>query len=224
MHYKKLTHHLSPTLKKIIGCDSGDPLTVGGYPLIVRNFWISQHNLDHIEVARLDRIQIGTAQVSGIHGFYSSMYHNEPIDTEYDGILDEVRVFIHEAVTRTSIASIAKLCYWMGWMITQKINPIAVVFRHIVSIRSFQKKLRHSQEREMLLQVGPVLHLEFSPRPGAVILSNEIAGLTEAQVLALRHPSSSPEGSLSIGSIPMPSIPRPKTPDRPPHPATHPKS
>jgi hypothetical protein len=196
LHYKKVTRYLGPTIKKLIGCDSGDPLVVGGYPLIVRNFWISRHNLDHIEIARLDRIQMGSAQVSGIHGFYSSMYHDEPIEAEYDGILDEVRVFIHEAVTRPSLASVTKLLYWMIWMATKRMNPVTVVLRHAESVKRFQKKLHRSQERDSLLRTGLAVYLETSSQAVPIILANQIDGLTEAQVQALRYQLSSRPRSL----------------------------
>jgi hypothetical protein len=186
VRYKKLTRHLGPSLKRLIGCDSGDPLVIGGYPLIVRDFWISRHNLDHIEIARLDRILIGHDYVSGIHGFYSSMYHDSPIEPEYNGMLDEVRVFIHEAVTRPSIASLTKLLYWMIWMIGQGINPIAVIARHVTSLRRFEKTLHHSQGRDSLLSHGPALHLAAADRSIPVILANAIDGFTEEEVRALR--------------------------------------
>ena len=189
MHYKKLTRYLGPFVKRLIGGDSGDPLTIGGYPIIVRNFWISRHNLDHIEISRLDRIQMGTAQVSGIHGFYSSMYHDDPIEPEYDGMLDEVRVFIHEGVTRPSLSSIAKLLYWWGWMALRGINPILVTLRHCSTVRRFRRKLHRSQERDSMMGVGPALHLESSSK--AVIRANAIAGFTEAQISALRYQVSS---------------------------------
>lgn len=189
MHYKKLTRYLGPSIKRWIGGDSGDPLTIGGYPVIVRNFWISRHNLDHIEISRLDRIQMGTAQVSGIHGFYSSMYHDDPIEPEYDGMLDEVRVFVHEGVTRPSLSSLAKLLYWWVWMVFRGIDPVSVTLRHCLTLRRFQRKLHRSQERDLMMGVGPALHLESSSR--AVIRANAIAGFSEAQILALRYQGSS---------------------------------
>ena len=189
MHYKKLTQHLGPSIKRLIGVDSGDPLTVGGYPIVVRNFWISRHNLDHIEISHFDRIQMGQDQVSGIHGFYSSMYHDDPIEPEYDGILDDVRVFVHEGVTRPSLASIAKLLYWWIWMVLRGINPISVTLRHVSTIRRFRRKLHRSQGRDWMMSVGPALHLKSSSK--AVIRANAIAGLTEAQVVALRYQGSS---------------------------------
>ena len=189
MHYKKLTRYLSPSVKRLIGGDSGDPLTIGGYPIVVRNFWISRHNLDHIEVSRLDRIQMGRDQVSGIHGFYSSMYHDDPIEPEYDGMLDEVRVFVHEGVTRPSLSSITKLLYWWVWMALRGINPILVSLRHISALRRFRRKLHRSKERDSMMGVGPVLHLKSSSK--AVIRANAIAGFTEAQIVALRYQGSS---------------------------------
>ena len=189
MLYKKLTRYLGPSVKRWIGADSGDPLTIGGYPIIVRSFWISRHNLDHIEISRLDRIQIGTAQVSGIHGFYSSMYHDDPIEPEYDGILDEVRVFVHEGVTRPSLSSVTKLLYWWIWMAVKGINPLAVTVRHCSTIRQFQRKLHRSRERDSMMGVGPALHLESSSN--TVIRANAIAGFSEAQISALRYQGSS---------------------------------
>ncbi len=189
MHYKKLTRYLGRPVKRLVGTDSGDPLTIGGYPIIVRDFWISRHNLDHIEVSRLDRIKIGRDQVSGIHGFYSSMYHDDPIEPEYDGILDEVRVFVHEGLTRPSLSSLAKLLYWWVWMASRRINPISVTLRHFSTIRRFRRKLHRAQERELMIGVGPALHLKSSSK--AVIRANAIAGFTEAQILALRYQGSS---------------------------------
>ena len=189
MHYKKLTRYLGPSIKRLIGGDSGDPLTIGGYPIIVRSFWISRHNLDHIEVSRLDRIQIGTAQVSGIHGFYSSMYHDDPIEPEYDGMLDEVRVFVHEGITRPSLSSVAKLLYWWTWMAFRGVNPVVVTVHHFLTLRRFQRKLHRSKGRDSMMGVGPALHLESSSK--AVIRANTIAGFSEAQISALRYQVSS---------------------------------
>ena len=189
MHYKMLTQYLGPSIKRLIGGDSGRPLTIGGYPIIVRNFWVSRHNLDHLEVSRLDRLQIGEAQVSGIHGFYSSMYHDDPIEPEYDGMLDEIRVFIHEGVTRPSPSSVLKLLYWSIWLSIKGINPISVIVRHLITVRRFRRKLHRSQERDSMLRVGPALHLESSPK--TVIRANAIAGFTEAQIRSLRYQDSS---------------------------------
>jgi hypothetical protein len=183
MLYKKLTRYLSPTTKRLIGCDSGDSLIVGGYPVIARDFWISRHNLDHIECARFDRILMGQDYVSGIHGFYSSMYHDSPIQSEYNGMLDEVRVFIHEAVTRPSLASLTKLLYWMIWMCFQNINPIAVIMRHCASMRKFEQALQRSQERTGL---GPVFHLALPTRDVPIVRANEIGGFSEAEVRQFR--------------------------------------
>lgn len=189
MHYKILTQYLSPSIKQLVGGDNGKPLTIGGYPIIVRNFWVSRHNLDHLEVSHLDRIQMGVAQVSGIHEFYSSMYHDYPIEPEYDGMLDEVRVFVHEGVTRPSLLSVVKLLYWSIWLATKGINPILIILRHLVTIRRFRRKLHRFQERDSMLGVGLALHLESSPK--TVIRANAIAGFTEVQILALRYQGSS---------------------------------
>jgi hypothetical protein len=202
VRYKKLTRYLRPSLKRLIGCDTGDPLVIGGYPLIVRNFWISRHNLDHIEVSQLDRILMGRDYVSGIHGFYSSMYHDSAIEPEYNGMLDEVRVFIHEAVTRPSVASLTKLLYWIIWMMGQGINPFAVIIRHITTLRQFKKNLHLSQVRDVLSDLGPSLHLATVDRQVPVIRANAIDGFTEEEVQLLRHQlrrqlgyqSSSPSG------------------------------
>ncbi|NJL10056.1 MAG: hypothetical protein HC908_07475, partial [Calothrix sp. SM1_7_51] len=69
--------------------------------------------------------------VSGIHGINSPVLHDFPIIEEYDGILDEARVAIHEWLTRPSIFNTLKFIGWMFWLVTQKINPISVLISHI---------------------------------------------------------------------------------------------
>ncbi|MDJ0635252.1 MAG: hypothetical protein QNJ34_18825 [Xenococcaceae cyanobacterium MO_188.B29] len=95
---------------------------------------ISYHDLYHLEVSKLDRIQIGKYYVSGIHGINSPLLHPNPIQEEYSGLLDEVRVAYHEWMTRTSIYNTVKLLAWMGWLIIQGINPLAIFWRHYQSL------------------------------------------------------------------------------------------
>lgn len=164
---------------------------IGGYPLVVRNFWVSRHNLDHIEVSQMDRIQMGSAWVSGIHGFYSSMYHDEPIIPEYDGILDEVRVFIHEALTRPSICSLVKLGYWMLWMASQGMNPIAIVLRHGRSIHHLRRRIYPRQGNLPVALLEPTFSLQVQEKTHPVIVAKGINGYSEAQVQHLYHQFSS---------------------------------
>lgn len=79
--------------------------------------------------------------VSGIHGINSPILHDSPIIEEYDGILDEARVAIHEWLTRLSIFSSFKLIFWIFWLITQRINPIAVIIRHARSMKRHQPRI-----------------------------------------------------------------------------------
>ena len=124
-------------LKTALGCiskklvfDEDRVVTIGEIPLC-------QHDLYHLEVAQLERIQIGKYLVSGIHGINSSIFHELPIIEEYDGIFDEVRVAFHELMVKTSVYNTVKAIAWMGWLIFCGINPVAVIYRHYVSLKRF---------------------------------------------------------------------------------------
>ena len=131
--YRKLAK-----IKKWIGCLSYEPVLLDGKPLKIRGYVYNYHNLFHYEISRLERIQIGKDLVSGIHGFYSPMFHEKVIEQEYDGILDEARVTIHEWLTRTSLFTTLKAFNWTIYLASIKINPIAVVIRHGTSIKNYQ--------------------------------------------------------------------------------------
>ncbi len=128
---------LTHTWKKRLGCTSTMPVVIAGHPLVVRGYWIHYHNLYHLEISRLDRILMGKDFVSGLGGFYSPMYHDEEIPPEYNGILDEARVAVHEAITRPSVYSTVKLFRWSLWFLRQWMNPIAIIYRHWISLRTF---------------------------------------------------------------------------------------
>jgi hypothetical protein len=112
-------------------------VVIAGHPVVVRGYWIHYHNLYHLEINSLARILMGKDFVSGIGGFYSPMYHDEETPPEYDGILDEARVAVHEAITRPSMYSTVKLFAWSFWFLRQWMNPIAIIYRHWVSLREF---------------------------------------------------------------------------------------
>lgn len=124
--------------KRWIGCLSWDTVLINGKPLEIKGSEYNYHNLFHYEVSLLERIQIGKDLVSGIHGFYSPMFHEQVIEPEYEGILDEARLTIHEWITRTSLFSTIKAFNWMIFLASIKINPIAVVLRHGKSIKNYQ--------------------------------------------------------------------------------------
>jgi hypothetical protein len=128
---------LTHTWKKRLGCTSTMPVVIAGHPLVVRGYWVHYHNLYHLEIANLDRILMGKDLVSGLGGFYSPMYHDDEVPAEYDGILDEARVAVHEAMTRPSLYSTIKLFRWSLWFLRQWMNPIAIIYRHWVSLQKF---------------------------------------------------------------------------------------
>ncbi len=133
--YEPLT--LSHALKKKLGCISTTPVVVAGRPVIIKGEWVHHHNLYHLEISYLDRILMGRDWVSGIHGFYSSMYHDVEIEAEYNGFLDEARVAVHESLIHPSIYTFIKLLWWSLWFIRHGMNPIAIVYRHWKSLQSY---------------------------------------------------------------------------------------
>lgn len=122
---------LDLSCKKLLGCISKDPVNLGGMGICLHGDTLSYHDLYHLEVSCLERIQMGKYQVSGIHGINSPMFHDSPIVEEYDGLLDESRVAFHEWLTRISLFNTLKLIGWCFWLITQGINPIAVLVNHV---------------------------------------------------------------------------------------------
>lgn len=125
-------------IKRFLGCLSYDAVIENEKPLEIKGYIYNYHNLFHYEVSHLARIMMGQNKVSGIHGFYSSMFHDCYLEPEYNGTLDEARVAIHEWLTRTSIFSTLKAINWMVWLTLIKINPIRVVIAHVKSIKQYQ--------------------------------------------------------------------------------------
>ncbi len=124
-------------IKKLLGCISTEPIKVGDDPVKLRGYWLCYHDLYHIEVSYLERIQMGRYKVSGIHGINSPVFHDSTIVPEYDGLLDEARVALHEWLTRTSAFNTCKVICWIFWLMTQGINPLAVLNRHIRVLQRF---------------------------------------------------------------------------------------
>ena len=127
-------------LKKTLGCISIIPIKIGNEYIQVRGVCIHYHDLYHLEVAQLERIQMGKYMVSGVHGLKVSVFHDSLKPQEYDGFLDEARIAIHEGLTRPTAFSIIKALCWLILLMLQGINAFAVVIRHIKSMKKKQKE------------------------------------------------------------------------------------
>ena len=136
--FSRRRHRKLSKIKKVMGCLSYDTVIKDGKPLEIKGYVYNYHNLFHYEISHLARIPIGKDQVSGIHGFYSPMFHDKSIEIEYDGILDEARVAIHEWLTRTSVFTTLKALNWMVWLASIGVNPIKVVVLHGKSLKNYQ--------------------------------------------------------------------------------------
>ncbi|BAZ67671.1 MAG: hypothetical protein KME28_14520 [Pelatocladus maniniholoensis HA4357-MV3] len=128
-------------LKKNLGYISLIPISVGGKNVKIRGIGINYHDLYHLEVAQLNRIQIGKNWVSGIHGINAGIFHDLPIVEEYDGYLDEARVAIHEGLTRPTAFSVLKTFCWLILLSLHGINSLAVLIRHLKSLKTKQEDL-----------------------------------------------------------------------------------
>lgn len=127
-------------LKKTLGCISIIPIKIGNEHIQVRGESIQYHDLYHLEVAQLERIQMGKYMVSGVHGLEVSVFHDSLKPQEYDGFLDEARIAIHEGITRPTAFSIIKALCWMTLLMFQGINAFAVLIRHIKSMKKKQRE------------------------------------------------------------------------------------
>lgn len=152
---------------KKLGSNTAELVKVGDSYIKIRGYFITHHNLHHLEASYLDRVQIGRHMVSGIHGINSDMFHDSPIVEEYDGLLDEVRVVFHEWTSRPSVFSTSKGIFWMFWLVLFRINSIAVLFQHIRVIK----------DRENLYKLAPEMtfvsskNLNFEESKNMSILS-----------------------------------------------------
>ena len=123
-------------LRKKIGYTSVDPVIIDDKQLMIRNRKINYHDFYHLEVSQLERIKMGKDMVSGIHGINSPYFHEKPIIEEYDSSLDEGRVAVHQWLTKTSVASTFKILIWIIWFLLNRINPIAIIWRHRQSLKN----------------------------------------------------------------------------------------
>lgn len=147
-HMMLLTPNKLPVswkIKTALGCVSKKLVMSQGKTIMIGDTPLCNHDLYHLEVAQLKRIQIGKHLVSGVHGINSPVLHQSPIEAEYDGILDEVRVAFHEFMLRTSIYNSFKLLAWMFWLLFRGINPIMVFWRHYISLKHFFIKSSHNR-------------------------------------------------------------------------------
>ncbi len=143
-------HPVIVKLKKQYGCISLIPITIRNEHIKIRNVCIHYHDLCHLEVAQLERIQMGKYMVSGIHGLKVRVFHDSANIQEYDGFFDEARIAIHEWLTRPTIFSCIKVICWMSLLILYGINPVSVIIRHIRSLEKQQQEMWH-----YLMQVSP---------------------------------------------------------------------
>ncbi len=124
----------TPWIKKIIGYTALDPVINNDLPITIKNSLLLNHDLYHLEISKLERIQIGKYMVSGIHGINSPIFHDSPIIEEYESFLDEARVAFHEWLTQTSLINTLKVFIWIIWLIFNGINSFAVIYRHYKSL------------------------------------------------------------------------------------------
>lgn len=125
------------SLRRWFGYISTLPVKVSGEFLVFKQHVFAHHDLLHYEIALLDRIAIGEHSVSGLHGICLSLFPDGPTVPEYDGLLDEARVAMHEWLTQPTIYNTCKLLNWFIWLQKQRINPFCVLYCHFLSIQSY---------------------------------------------------------------------------------------
>lgn len=121
-----------------------EPVKIAGCLLKMRGNVLGYRHLLQLEISCLDRIRMGEAEVSGVHGRYSPMFHDAPIQPEYNSELDDARLAIHAWMTRPSVSSAIAFMDWSVWLALQGVNPIAVWFRHANSLRRFKQQTNNT--------------------------------------------------------------------------------
>ena len=129
--------NLNLYLRQVCGYISTFPVKVQDDFLTIDGHILTHHDLLHYEISLLDRIAIGGDWVSGIHGIALAIFPDGPKRSEYDGLLDEARVAMHEWLTQPTLYNTCKLLNWFVWLPQQRINPFGTLFRHFLSIQRY---------------------------------------------------------------------------------------
>lgn len=95
--------NLNRYFRQLSGYISTLPVKIAGDLLIFDGRVFEHHDLLHYEISLLDRITIGEDWVSGIHGICLPIFPDGPTVPEYDGLLDEARVAMHEWLTQPTL-------------------------------------------------------------------------------------------------------------------------
>ncbi len=96
----------------------------------VNGQWLSHHDRCHLEVAALPALPMGKDMITGIAGVCIPEFSNAHCTPQYDGLLDECRVAIHQALAYPSACGYVRLCSWCFWMVSRGINPISATLAH----------------------------------------------------------------------------------------------
>ena len=136
--------NLNRYFRQLSGYISTLPVKIAGDLLIFDGHVFEHHDLLHYEISLLDRITIGEDWVSGIHGICLPIFPDGPTVPEYDGLLDEGRVAMHEWLTQPTLYNTCKLLNWFIWFPQQRVNPFAVLYRHFLSIQRYSGNAKES--------------------------------------------------------------------------------
>lgn len=91
-----------------------------------------KHDVEHILVSRLQPISIMGHKVDGISGINIPEFHADPsIKPAYDGLLDEVRVGVHQWLKYPyKPYSWVIIVNYVVYMLRKGINPVPVIKQH----------------------------------------------------------------------------------------------
>ena len=134
--------NLNGYFRQLSGYISTLPVEIAGDFLVFDGRVFEHHDLLHYEISLLDRIVIGNDRVSGIHGLCLPIFPDGPTVPEYDGLLDEARVAIHEWLTQPTPYNTCKLLNWFVWFPQQQVNPFTVLYHHFLSIRRYSGNVK----------------------------------------------------------------------------------
>lgn len=99
---------------------------------------LALHDRLHLLIAQMAPIEIGGHWVDGISGLNIDFFNHPPnFIPQYDGVLDELRVAIHELIVIPSWISVVRYLEWCRIMLVSGINPVWVTYQHYWSYKNW---------------------------------------------------------------------------------------
>lgn len=164
IHKMGMKRYAKEWVKSMLGDKNQDYI-----PVAYKGYWMHPHDIAHLKVAELDPIPMGKGHpVNGINGISSQVaphFHPDKPDyrPQYNGLLDEYRVAIHQWQEKKSLISGVRLLFYM------------VAYRHLEK-HPLKALKAHKKAVEKAKAEGKI-RFSGGGTEGNVVKPHQVAGL-----------------------------------------------